>query len=363
MRIEDVRITLISVPWVEPPAFLAGFDWQRQFLVLEVETDEGITGMGFLQPITGGVRTVAACLREQIIPRVLGRDATHIEALWKELYVSNHMLGRMGIVLFAIAALDMALWDALGKKAGLPLYRLWGAFRDAVPVYGSGCYRGLGGDGMVAKARRYVAQGFKAIKMQVAHLHTLQQDVAHVRQMRDALGPDIEIMIDVNQGWTADEAIRAGRHFEELDIAWLEEPVPVDDVKGYQRVARALRLPIAGGENHYTRWDIQPLVEAQAVSILQPDVMRGGLTELRKIAAMVEPWGIRIAPHLFPELMVHLLCAIPNGLILEYMGWMDDLLVNPPLPQDGVLRPPETPGHGLRFKPDVLAEHRLAETA
>jgi L-alanine-DL-glutamate epimerase-like enolase superfamily enzyme len=137
----------------------------------------------------------------------------------------------------------------------------------------------------------------------------------------------------------------------------------VDDVKGYRRVSRALRLPIAGGENHYTRWDMQPLVEAQAVSILQPDVMRGGLTELRKIAAMAEPWGIRIAPHLFPELMVHLLCSIPNGLMLEYMGWMDDLLVDPPLPRDGMLRPPEAPGHGLAFQPTVLADHQMSETA
>lgn len=359
MIIENVRTTLISVPYLEPPAFLANFEWQRDFIILELETRSGITGMGFLQPITGGAKTIDACLHELIIPKLIGRDATHIEALWKEFYVSNHMLGRQGVLLFAMSAVDIALWDAVGKQAGLPLYRLWGALREEVPVYGSGCYRGLGGDGMVEKARRYVDAGFTAIKMQVAHLHTLQQDLAHVRQMREAMGPDIEIMIDVNQGWTADEAIRMGRHFEELDIAWLEEPVFVDDVQGYRRIAAALRTPIAGGENHYNRWDIQPLVESRALSILQPDVQRVGLTEMRKIAAMAEPWAIRIAPHLFPELMVHVLASIPNGLILEYMGWMDDLLVDPVPPEAGMMRVPQRPGHGMAFKPEILKDHRV----
>jgi L-alanine-DL-glutamate epimerase-like enolase superfamily enzyme len=268
-------------------------------------------------------------------------------------------MGRMGVVLFAMSALDVALWDALGKRAKLPLYKLWGASREEMPVYGSGCYRGLGGDGMIAKAQRYLKQGFQAIKMQVAWVHTPAQDVENVRRMREALGSGPVIMIDVNRGWTADLAIEVGRKIEPYDIYWLEEPVRVDDFEGYARVARALTMRVVGAENHYTRWDLRPFFRDPCVPILQPDFMRGGLTEMRKIAAVADTYGIRIAPHLFPELMVHMLCSIPNAEILEYMGWLDDLWVEAPMPDKGMMRPLQTPGHGLAVKPDLIKKYAL----
>jgi L-alanine-DL-glutamate epimerase-like enolase superfamily enzyme len=320
MIIKDVRTSVLSVPWPDMPRFAPGYNRPREILILEVETKSGVTGMGYLHLLTPGIRTVESCIHEMVKPAVLGRDATHIEGIWRDLYHSHHTLGRMGILLFAMSALDVALWDTLGKQAGLPLYKLWGASREEAPVYGSGCYRGLGRDGMIEKAKRYVQQGFKAIKMQVAWMHTPAEDVRNVRAMRDALGPDPEIMIDVNRGWTADTAIATARQFEDCRIYWLEEPVPVDDFPGYLRVARALTMRVVGGENHYTRWDLRPFFEQSGVPILQPDFQRGGLTEMRKIAATADTWGIQLAPHLFPELMVHVLCSIPNGLILENMG-------------------------------------------
>jgi L-alanine-DL-glutamate epimerase-like enolase superfamily enzyme len=356
MIIKDFRTTVLSLPWADMPRFAAGFDLPRNILVLEVETGEGIVGMGYLHLLNLGLRTIDTCLHEMVKPAVLGRDATHIEGIWRDLYHRYHQVGRMGVLLFAMSALDVALWDALGKKAGLPLYRLWGASREEVPVYGSGVYRGLGGDGMIEKAKRYVKQGFKAVKMQVAWMHTPAQDVKNVRAMRDALGPDIDIMIDVNRGWSADTAIATARQFEDCNIYWLEEPVPVDDFPGYLRVARALSMRIVGGENHYTRWDLRPFFEQSGIPILQPDFMRGGLTEMRKIAAVADTWGIQLAPHLFPELMVHMLCSIPNGLTLEYMGWLDDLWVDAPKPEKSIMRPSQRPGHGLAFKPEVLKE-------
>lgn len=359
MKIKDFRTTLISLPWVEIPAMAPGYDRPRELLILELETQSGIVGMGFLQPLTPGIRTIDSCLHEMVKPMLMGRDATHIEGIWRDLYHAHHTMGRMGVLLFAMSAVDVALWDILGKKAGLPLFRLWGAVREEMPVYGSGCWRGLGGDGMIEKAKRYVAEGFSSIKMQVAWMHTPAQDVINVRRMREALGPDTEIMIDVNRGWTADLAIATAKQFEDCNIYWLEEPVPVDDFEGYRRVANALTMRVAGGENHYTRWDLRPFFADPVVPILQPDFMRGGLTEMRKIAAVADTYGIRLAPHLFPELMVHMLCSIPNGEILEYMGWLDDLLVDAPLPENGVIRPRETPGHGLVFKPEVLSEHRM----
>ena len=184
--------------------------------------------------------------------------------------------GRGGIAAMAMSALDIALWDAVGKRAGLPLHRLWGHYRSKIPIYGSGCFRGAGGDGMIEKALHYVKQGYKAIKMQVAHVHTPAQDLDNVRRMREALGPDIDIMIDVNMGWSADVAIEMGRKFEPYNIYWLEEPVPADDFAGYQRIAAALDMRIVGGETHFTRYDLRPFFtkSLSADPAARPDARR-----------------------------------------------------------------------------------------
>ena len=264
--------------------------------------------------------------------------------------------GRGGIATMAMSALDIALWDALGKRAGLPLHRLWGHFRAQLPAYGSGCFRGSGGDGMIAKALHYKERGYKAIKMQVAHVGDLATDLDNVKRMRQALGPDIEIMIDVNMGWTADVAIQMGRRFQDYDVYWLEEPVVADDFAGYLRIAEKLDLRIVGGETHFTRFDLKPFFENPRLPILQPDPMRGGLTELRKIATVADTWGMTLAPHLFPELNVQLLASIPNGLWIEDMGLSDDLWIEPVPVTDGTITAPERPGHGLAFRPEILRD-------
>ncbi|HEX7076392.1 MAG TPA: mandelate racemase/muconate lactonizing enzyme family protein [Hyphomicrobiaceae bacterium] len=358
--IAALKTTLLRIPWAgEPPANGIMPPTHRELLVLEISTRGGITGMAYLQPLAGGLETIDACLKELIAPKVLGRDATEVEGIWQTLWTSTYWVGRAGISVFALSAVDIALWDIVGKRAGLPLYRLWGKCRDDVPAYGSGCWRGLGRDGMIARAKHFTGMGMQAIKMQVAHIRPWREDVANVRAMREALGPDIEIMIDVNMGWSADTAIQAGRYFDDLDVYWLEEPVVCEDFEGYQRVAAALKTRVVGGESHFTRYDLRPFFTRPSTPILQPDPMRGGLTELRKIAAVAETWGIAIAPHLFHELNVHLLASIPNASWLEYMDWNDDLWIEPAIPVDGKLRPPERPGHGLAFKPEVLTEHRV----
>jgi L-alanine-DL-glutamate epimerase-like enolase superfamily enzyme len=163
-------------------------------------------------------------------------------------------------------------------------------------------------------------------------------------------------MIDVNMGWTADVAIQMGRKFEAYDVYWLEEPVLADDFAGYLRIADALDLRIVGGETHFGRADLKPLLENPKLPILQPDPMRGGLTELRKLAAVADTWGMTIAPHLFPELNIHLLASIPNGIWLEQMGLLDDVWVEPLKITNGMAKAPERPGHGLAFKGEVLKE-------
>ena len=330
MTIKAVRTTMLRVPWPETP-WLKGhaFGDARNLLVLEVETKGGIVGMGYLFSFRPGLKTVVAALEETILPHVIGKDATAVEGIWTDLWKRTVTYNRGGIVTMAMSALDIALWDAIGKRANMPLHRLWGHVRSELPVYGSGCFRGSGGDGMIAKALHYKQQGYKAIKMQMAHTSDLRADVDNVKRMREALGPDIAIMIDINQGWTADVAINQGRKIVDHDIYWLEEPVPADDFKGYVRVAQALPIRIVGGETHFTRYDLRPFFENPCCPILQPDPMRGGYTDLRKISVLADTWGLQMAPHLFPELNVQLLASIPNGAWIEDMGLSEDLWVEP----------------------------------
>jgi D-arabinonate dehydratase len=360
MIISDIRTHLLSVPFIDPPktGFLT-LD-NLDLLIVEVETASGVVGTGHLHPLAGGMRTLEMCIHEMLKPLLVGQDAREVEGLWQRMWQATFIQGRMGITVMAMSALDIALWDAVGRAEGKPLWQLWGGRPDPLPVYGSGCYRGLGHDGMIDKAEAFVADGFSAIKMQVAHLFTHDEDVANVRDMRAALGSDIEIMVDVNQGWTVDEAITVGRRLDEYGLAWLEEPVIADDFDGYHRIADAIGTPVVGGENHFTHHDLKPFFESGKIPILQPDIMRGGYTELRVIAEHADRAGITIAPHLFPELSSHLLASISNPSWLEYMGWYDHLWVEPIIPQNGTMAPPDRPGHGMDFKPELFSEYRNA---
>jgi L-alanine-DL-glutamate epimerase-like enolase superfamily enzyme len=358
--ITGLRTHLLRAPWVgEPPANGVMAPGPREYVVVEILTRGGLTGMGYLMPLRGGTETLDACIRHMMAPMIIGRDATEIEGIWQSLWKGTYWMGRMGVAVFALSAIDIALWDIMGKRANLPLYRLWGKARDEVPAYGSGCWRGLGRDGMIAKAKHFTGMGMSAIKMQAAHIRPWREDVKNVHAMRSAVGPDVEIMIDINMGWDAATAIQAGHHFDEADLYWMEEPVVCEDFEGYRRVAAALKTRVVGGETHFTRFDMRPFFTQPSSPILQPDPMRGGLTELRKIAAVADTWGIQIAPHLFHELTVHVMASIPNANYLEYMDWNDDIWVNPAIPVKGMLKPTETPGHGVAFKPELLRDARV----
>ncbi len=361
MIISDIRTHLLSVPFADPPRTgflsLGAID----LLVVEVETASGIIGTGHLHPLAGGLRTLEMCINEMLKPLLIGEDALQVEALWQRMWQATFIQGRMGITVMAMSALDIALWDAVGRAQGKPLWQLWGGRPDPMPIYGSGCFRGLGHDGMIEKAERYAAEGFSAIKMQVAHLFTHDEDIANVRDMRTALGGSIEIMVDVNQGWSVDEAITVGGKLDAYNIAWLEEPVMADDFDGYHTIADAISTPVVGGENHFTHHDLKPFFASRKVPILQPDIMRGGYTELRVIAEHAHCAGLTIAPHMFPELSTHLTASIPNPSWLEYMAWYDHLWVEPLTVEGGMMAPPGRPGHGMDFKPELFREFPYRE--
>ena len=356
MIISDIRTHLLSVPFTDPPKTgfltLGNID----LLVVEIETTSGVVGTGHLHPLAGGMQTLEMCIHEMLKPLLIGEDASNVTALWDKMWQATFIQGRMGISVMAMSALDIALWDVVGRAQGKALWQIWGGRADPMPVYGSGCYRGLGHDGMIEKAQKFVAEGYTAIKMQVAHVFTHDEDIANVRDMRAALGDDIEIMVDVNQGWSADEAISVGKRLQEYNIAWLEEPVMADDFDGYHKVAAGIETPVVGGENHFTHHDLKPFFASGKIPILQPDIMRGGYTDLLITADHAHRAGITIAPHMFPELSSHLVAAIPNPSWLENMGWYDHLWVEPVLPENGVITPNQRPGHGMDFKPELFTD-------
>ena len=308
MIITDIKTTLLSVPFEEPPKI--GFVGMKNIdlLILEIETSEGISGMGYLHPIIGGLQTIEMCIHEMLKPILIGKKAGNIESIWKEMWDATFIQGRMGITVMGISAIDIALWDLLGKYKNQPLWKLWGGSNKPLAVYGSGCYRGLGHDGMIEKAKKFVSEGYKAIKMQVAWGFTHDEDVANVRDMRQELGEEIKIMIDVNQGWNPDEAIKFGKAIENYNIEFLEEPIIADDFEGYKKIANSINIPIATGENHFTHHDMKVFMDNKLVSNLQPDLMRGGYTELKVIADLAHKTNITIAPHLFMELNTHTQC-------------------------------------------------------
>ena len=260
--------------------------------------------------------------------------------------------------------MDIALWDIKGKASGLPLYKLLGGYTDRVPTYISTGFRGQGPTEMAAAMERAVSGGVRAIKMQIGGA-LIASDVERVRVAREAVGPDVKLMLDASGLYRHHDAIRIAKRLEEYDIYWLEEPVGVDDLPGYQLVARATSIPIATGEGEYTRYGFRDLIEGQCAAILQPDAMiMGGITEFMKVAAMAQAHDLALSNHGPHNVHVHLLAAIPNGLIIEeYLTTetrpvMGGLFRQVPPMEDGHMRPLDLPGLGMELNEQAIAPYR-----
>jgi len=353
MIIKSIKTKIVSVPFTDPPK--TGFLKLENIdlLIVQVETKDGCIGTGHLHPLVGGLKTLEMCINEMLKPLLIGEKINDVEFLWKKMWNATFIQGRMGISVMAMSALDIALWDCYGRSLGFPLWKVWNGDLKEFPVYGSGCYRGLGHDGMIEKAKNYVRKGFKSIKMQVAHCFSNKEDILNVRDMRNSLGDDIGLMIDVNQGWGVEETIKVCKEIDKYNPEWIEEPIMADDFEGYNLICNSINTPIVTGENNFTHNDLLPLMKNKKIRILQPDIMRGGYTNLLLTSRLADEYGLKIAPHMFPELSIHINASIKNPSWLEYMGWYDHLWKEPLLPNNGTLKPTNRPGHGMDFKPKI----------
>jgi L-alanine-DL-glutamate epimerase-like enolase superfamily enzyme len=332
-----------------------------ELVTVDVETEDGVTGFGFTYTVGHGGSAVLALLEHEIVDELLGADCRDVEPLWHRLHAKLHFVGSSGVTAIAIAAADIALWDALARASDLPLYRFLGAHRSQIPAYASAVNLALSRDELVAQMGSLREAGFSAMKMKVGA--SLRDDVERLRAVRGAIGDDCELMVDANMAWDVAEAGRRLRAFEPFDVFWLEEPLPPHDVAGYAALQRATAIPLAAGETLFAPWEFGPYFRSEAIRIPQPDVIRLGVTGWRRVAASALEFGLPLAPHFIPEIHVHLICTVPNALNLEYLPIFERLLERPIEIRAGVATPPETPGHGMAFARDVLEPYRVGGAA
>jgi D-arabinonate dehydratase len=291
---------------------------------------------------------------------LVGEDPTLVGKLWDKMFRADRGFRRVGIAGYAVAALDIALWDIAGKAARLPLARLWGAVTDRVDAYGSGGWGTYTVDDLIGEATRYAGMGCRYYKMKIHHADP-RENVKRVEAVKKALGDGVRMMVDVNQKLDVLGAIRQAQLLEDLDLVWYEEPVLADDLAGCAEVARSIRIPVATGENNYTRFEFRDAIERRAATYLMPDVCRAnGFSEMLRIGALAAAHQVAVSPHVVHELSLHLAAAMPNAFLVEFIDWTPgDLFVGMPRCEGGAFRIAERPGHGIALAPDAEKKYRM----
>jgi len=363
MKITAIRTDILHIPEDDPLADMPeDADRLRPIVTLRMQTDQGIEGIGITfygGAMTGTLRSAV----DELGTLTVGEDPLRIEAVVRKLRAAaGDSCGPAGVFLLALSAIDIALWDIKGKFFGQPLWRLLGGARNRVNTYASGSLRrGLTDDQAVTAARRLVQAGFTEMKTQMAlpGSPSPSEEVRRVRVVREAIGPDIKLMCDINQRWRVEQAIDMGKRVENIGLFWLEDVTSCDDYAGLARVNEALSTPIAGGE--YV-WGITPfrhMIEARSVDYIMIDLVRvGGVSQWLKVAGMAEAFNLPVVSHVIPEMHAHLIAAVPNGLTVEYMPWMLKLYQQTPMLEKGQLVLPDRPGLGLSFDEAAVRSFR-----
>ena len=322
-------------------------------------------------------RSPASVIENALAPLVIGRDPLETDVIWDELYVRTRDFGRKGVVVGAISAIDIALWDIRGKAAGLPVWKLLGgAFRNRIQCYATGFFRleGQGeAEGMAAEALRHVADGHSLMKVKLGF--GVKDDIAVMNSIRDAVGDRSGFMIDVNHGYGPSDSIRLATALEDFDLRWIEEPVIPEDLVGYRRVRDAIRTPVAGGEAEFTLYGFAALFDGQAVDIAQPDIcLAGGFTALKHVNVLAQSHGVQVNPHVWGTAIgqyasLHALANTPTthpGLyadqpLFEYdtssHPFRTSLVSHPIHHSNGWLEVPRGPGLGFELDEEFLLAH------
>ena len=357
MKVTAVETRPITVRLPQPIGSALGQIDRFGCILVTVRTDQGISGENLVFTLNDQRTAVLRAMVDSLADLIVGQDPGHIAGFWARAWKAINFLGHTGVTVVGISAIDGALWDLQGKAAGLPLYRMLGGARSQVPAYHSGgLWLSLSVEELVLEAQRFLNGGFHAMKMRLGKPDP-QEDIARVRAVREAIGPDIALMADANQGQTEAQAIRLGRGLEEFRLTWFEEPLPAWDLEGLARVAAALDTPIASGETEYTRYGFRRMLELRSADILMPDLQRvGGVSEFMRVGHMAESYDVAVSSHLFPETSIQVLGALSNAIYLEYMPWFSELYNEQLEIKDGMATVPERPGWGFTFDEDRIRQ-------
>jgi L-alanine-DL-glutamate epimerase-like enolase superfamily enzyme len=333
---------------------------KQETILVTLATDDGLTGTGYSYTIGTGGRAVAEMVREYLAPAVMGADARSVEALWTRMMNATRATTVGVITSLAMAAIDTALWDIRCLRAGEPLWRLAGGAHPHLPVYDTeGGWLHLATADLVDGARKSRAAGLRGVKLKVGK-PSPAEDAERLAAVR-AVGAEFEIMVDANQSFTTAEAVRRAHFYEPLGIAWFEEPLPADDIAGHVRLARSTAIPVAVGESIYSPARFGAYLAAGAAGIVQADVARvGGITPWLKIAHTAEAFNVGISPHFLMEIHVSLAAAVPNGMYVEYIPQLAAITRSRLTVADGLVSPPGSPGLGIDWNWDAIADRRVA---
>ena len=361
-RIEKIELRMVDLkPKVRRTDAIQSFISQETPIITITDSD-GATGTGYSYTIGTGGSSVMRLIADHLAPRIVGDDADMIEAIWHKLEFATHATTIGAITAIALCAIDTALWDLRAKKQGLPLWKLAGGAKEKAPLYPTeGGWLHIEAQALVDDALEARAKGFRGSKVKIGK-PSGAEDFSRLSAVRKALGNDYEIMTDCNQGFAVDEAIRRAGRLRELDLAWIEEPLPADDIDGHVRLSNSTSTPIAVGESLYSIRHFREYMARGACNIVQVDVGRiGGITPWLKVAHAAEAFDIPVCPHFLMELHVSLVCAVQNGKYVEYIPQLDDLTGKHMKIADGYGYAPTEPGIGIDWDWDKVKKLSVAE--
>lgn len=357
----DIRLSKMPIPnapWSDSIHVVNHFE----IITATVTSDTGLTGTGYTYAAHGGGTAIARLLVDYVVPEIIGREVNP-RALWNEVWDLIQDLGAGGFTSFSLAALDIAFWDLLAKSYNAPLHAVLGSVTDRIPIYGSGINLRKSMDELLEQVDMWVGKGYRGVKIKVGQ-EEISEDVERVAKVRERIG-ELPLMVDANQGWNQARAVLMANALEPYDLTWIEEPLARDDVHGAAKLRRRMSTPLALGENVYTLRGITDFMRADAVDVVQSDVVRvGGPTAYLEIAATARAFNLPLAPHHAAEISGMVLASSPQALFVEDVdgGSLSDLGVirNFAQFQDGYYRLSDAPGHGLEFDFDNIDAHALA---
>jgi len=352
---------LVDLPVETPRTDAVQAFLKQETIFVEVETADGATGLGYSYTIGTGGTAVLALLRDYLLPSLLGRDADRVEAAWTDLHAATRATAVGAITSLALAAVDTALWDRRCKVAGQPLWVLAGGAKDRIPVYDTEIgWLHLSLDELVDGAREVMGRGANGVKIKIGK-PSPAEDAERLHAVREAIGSHADLMVDANQSFTAGEAVRRAKDLEAVGAAWFEEPLPADDVRGHELLARSTSVPVAVGESMYSVGQFGEYLARGAAAVVQPDVARvGGITPWLKVAHAAEAHNVPVCPHFLMELHVSLCGAVPNSRYLEHIPQLRAITRSELHVEAGVAHMPSTPGLGIEWDRDAMERLRVS---